>query len=307
MTDKSMSKTYPDRPSKVNVEVTNVCNLGCVMCSQTTGTFSRSFMNIRLFRSIVDQLRDLMVPEVRYHWRGEVFAHPQWEDILRYPHDAGIPRPVLFTNGVLLDAYRRSVIMSSGVSEVHFSLDGLSGETNKSIRRGIDYDKVVSNIFSFISERNATKTQLKTAIHFTLLPANQHEALAFVARWRELVDEVFVADAWGASRGSLSVLTLWPNEDIRRNRPHDMCRFIQQRLFISSEGEVFPCPVMHSGQRDPLGDARTTAISDIWRGRDLEILRRSHERADAKRMAPCNTCDLNGSHLFGTELGLVVR
>jgi radical SAM protein with 4Fe4S-binding SPASM domain len=302
-----MSTQYARVPQKINVETTNACNLGCVMCSQTTGTFAKGYMSYELFCSIADQVKRLDIEQLRYHWRGEVLTHPQWEAIITYPGKIGIPRPTLFTNAVLLDEAHREKIFASGIAEIHFSLDGTESRTNELIRRRIPFERVVGNIERFIEERNNQGIDIKVVMHMTLLRQNQHEVSAYINRWKELADDILVSDAWGCGDQGVSVKRIWSDQPPSRLRPRNMCRFVQERLFVGYDGLVYPCSVPHSGQMPPIGDLNQQTLEEVWEGAALAKLRSYHEQRKHDQIAPCNTCNLNGSAIYSLRHGILIR
>ena len=76
-------------PPNIQVEITSVCNLRCVMCFQADKTFSAKskghmgFMKFDLFKKIIDEVEGNL-EAVTFASRGEPTLHPELDRFLKY-------------------------------------------------------------------------------------------------------------------------------------------------------------------------------------------------------------------------------
>ena len=78
-------------PVILAIEPINVCNLKCLTCATGAGLMKRppSMMPFRMFRDIIDQVRDYVCLLVFWSW-GEPFIHKDAFQMIQYAKDQGI-------------------------------------------------------------------------------------------------------------------------------------------------------------------------------------------------------------------------
>ena len=82
-------KKIEDYPPNVQIELTSICNLRCIMCYQSDRTFSNKsngfmgHMNYELFKKIIDELEG-NVEAITFASRGEPTIHKEFEKCLKY-------------------------------------------------------------------------------------------------------------------------------------------------------------------------------------------------------------------------------
>ena len=308
MTDKSSTSNhnaaFDYSLKKINVELTNRCNLDCIMCSgRTVGDIGD--MSMEFFQGIADEVPATGTYQVRYHWRGEPLLHPTWNDMVAYSKRVGVPCAALFTNAVLLEGQQRAAVFSSGVDELHISLDGTKKETNERIRRGLAYKTVEENIIKFLEDRAKEKRKLSVIMHMTLLDENFPEVFDFINKWSDVVDDVLVIEAWGYN-SQVKIRDLWPEKQPTRPRLGNICRYLQERLFVAYDGRVYPCPVVPNEQL-LLGSLANQSLTSIWTGPALHRLRVFHQENRKSELLPCRNCTLYGSAILSLQRGLLIR
>lgn len=103
---------------KVNIEISNICNLQCSFCPEVIR--SKKLMEVELFESVIRQVAP-MTEMVCFHLMGEPLLHPKLPELLdiceRYE------APVFFvSNGVLLTETRSETLLHPILRQVNFSL-----------------------------------------------------------------------------------------------------------------------------------------------------------------------------------------
>ena len=95
-------------------------------------------------------------------------------EVIKYIKD--VPFSVLITNGTLLNEVNISEMINCGLSRLFISIDGAKKETFERIRRGANFEKVLSNI-KLVNKIKNNFSSLKPEICFmtTLMKSNIEE------------------------------------------------------------------------------------------------------------------------------------
>lgn len=105
------------RFQKVNIEISNICNLQCSFCPPVVR--EKKVMSLDLFQRVMDQVAPL-TEQVALHLMGDPLVHPQLDEILKICEKAQ-KEVFLVTNGVLLKR-KEALLLKPIVRQVNFSL-----------------------------------------------------------------------------------------------------------------------------------------------------------------------------------------
>ena len=136
---KEVLQSYPRR---LVFELTNACNLNCVMCGRNAADFKPTMFDMDVFRSF-EPLMDT-VEEVTLMGWGEPTIHPHFNEMLEIinRHSA---RKYFCSNGMNLKKIK-DAIFDYQVDVFAVSLDGATDETNGRIRRGSKIDQITEDL-----------------------------------------------------------------------------------------------------------------------------------------------------------------
>lgn len=273
-------------PPSLQIEPTNNCNLHCTCCSGYTNTRKRGFMDLRLFRGIIDEAAEIGVKRVHLYLHGEPLLHPHVGDMIRYIKSRDLA-VTMATNAMLLDESRITDVMESGMTSADyllFSVLGHSKETHEKIQRGVDHEQVQKNIANLMRYRKARK--LKGPIAETVLyvlPQNRGEEEAYTSYWRKIVDNARIGEAseqYAEFRDGVSTVP-------RRTKT---CHHLWERMSIHWNGDVPLCHADIDGEY-ALGNVREQSITEIWNGERASRIRSFHRRLDFEAVPICAACD----------------
>jgi MoaA/NifB/PqqE/SkfB family radical SAM enzyme len=197
----------PMYPKVIVFEVTNRCNLKCVMCSHGIGAVE-SPRDADL--SLLEIVWPSMLQSDYLHLNGvgePLMARPFWEIVDRLK---GKKRPHIHfnTNGLLLTEENVSRLFRAPVRCVMVSLDAATPETYQDIRGG-NFATALAGI-----ERLVAHAKPKTGIDmtFVLMKRNIEEAAAYVelaarlgvktVSFHHLTDTGIPADTWIVTRSN---------------------------------------------------------------------------------------------------------
>lgn len=167
----------------LRLDLINKCNFRCVMCHYSNKSIrSRPKVLVSLddFIQFFDPISK-RVKEVVLSCGDEPLMSPNFKKILHFLSEYPDLDISLCTNASLLDSENRAAIISAGVTYVMFSLDGTQKKTVERIRKGADYDRVVSNIKAMFELKAQTKSSFpEIALDYVLMSSNLSETIAFV-------------------------------------------------------------------------------------------------------------------------------
>ncbi|MGQ9628796.1 MAG: radical SAM/SPASM domain-containing protein [bacterium] len=162
------------RISELIVEPTSRCNVRCLMCPRSSCDERAEDMDFDLFEGrVLPYLGRVDLVDLT-GW-GEPLLHPRILDMVRFSKSVGV-FATFITNGTLLDESVAEGLISAGLDEVIFSVDGASPGVYEGIRRGADFHRVMGNIEGLSRLRRRMKVRLpRIAISFVMMRRNIFE------------------------------------------------------------------------------------------------------------------------------------
>lgn len=130
-------------------ELTNACNLRCIMCGRDEAEFAPTVFKLDYLKKLKYLLN--IVEEVTLFGWGEPTMHPQFIDILKYLNNFPV-RKYFVTNGMRLNKIK-DALFDYKVDVMAISLDGAKAETNDRIRFGGNFDFIVKNIKEIVNQK----------------------------------------------------------------------------------------------------------------------------------------------------------
>lgn len=143
--------------SFAQIEPVGQCNLRCQMCPIQ---FRRdgppygplAFMPLAVFQHLIDDLSDLET--LHLQGLGEPLMHPQFFEMVQYAAARGI-RVSTNSNLTLLSPRRARLCITSGLHELHASLDAATPETFERIRVRAKLSRVRRHLDALMQARSA--------------------------------------------------------------------------------------------------------------------------------------------------------
>ncbi len=173
-------------PTFLQVEPVGQCNLRCRMCPiqfRTDGPPNGppAFMDFATFTRLVDQFPAL--EHLQLQGLGEPMMHPRFFDMVAYAARRGILVSTN-TNLTLLNDRRAELCVTSGLGELHASLDGSTAATYELIRVRAKFDRVLDNLRRLVKAKQRLGSDT---------PSIRMVAVAMRLNLRELPDLVRLA------------------------------------------------------------------------------------------------------------------
>ena len=281
------SESTPTGPFYINVEPTNACNLKCHTCS-IDGTRKRGFMDLDLFRKIIDQASESGVYEVALFLAGEPLLHKDLPYMVEYIVSKGL-ESWLVTNATLLTREKSEALLDAGLDNMWISFDGDNKEDYEMMRVGANYEEVIDNVKTFLQlkkERRMTKPTISLQMLKLLGNPKQDIDPKFIAQFDGLpIDGFFARNPhdWRGEKGEINL--------VRQGRKYFRCDFFWSALSIAWNGRVLGCSADLNGSAT-LGDLKNQSIMEVWNGpklREYRRMLRDKRFQDAPLCANCNS------------------
>jgi len=104
--------------SKVNIEISNICNLQCSFCPEVIR--AKKLIEIDLFEKVISQVAPL-TDQVCFHLMGDPLVHPKLAELVEIC-DRYQVKIFFVTNGVLLREKQAELLLHPAFRQVNFSL-----------------------------------------------------------------------------------------------------------------------------------------------------------------------------------------
>ena len=130
-------------PTNLQIEHTNICNSKCIMCEHF---FTRNHNGKFVDESFIEKLKPILpyLEKITLHGMGEPFLHPNISEFIKLYDAYGI-KMTAATNGMIMSEELASLIGKAFYS-LTVSCDGCTQNTFEGIRKGLSFEKFLSNI-----------------------------------------------------------------------------------------------------------------------------------------------------------------
>jgi MoaA/NifB/PqqE/SkfB family radical SAM enzyme len=313
-------------PIKLDIENVSRCNFRCTMCAVSDWHRGQRAADLTLesFCRLIDEQIGLV--EIKLQGLGEpTMQRDDYFAMIRYARAKHIWVRTT-TNASLLhlkDNYRKMI--DADVNELQISVDGASKKVYEDIRRGADYDRVMSNIAlinGYARERGVDRTKMWTVVQqrnldelealvdlaATLGFNNQVFSLELtdfgLARWHEInsaasaernldVDFLLSLVERGKERG-VSVRFWNTTSKYSTETPGGLCPWPFERAYIASDERVVPCCFIGNPDVAEIGtdSAKPASFASVWFGPEFQAFRQAH--LDGNLPGYCRGCYRSG-------------
>jgi MoaA/NifB/PqqE/SkfB family radical SAM enzyme len=301
-------------PRRIVLELTNACNLNCVMCGRNHTNFNHTFFE----PSWLEHLKPFMnsAEEITFMGWGEPTLHPSFYKFLEFASSYPVKK-YLLTNGVNLDIIS-PMLLQYGIDILAVSLDGPDSETNNIIRQGSDFNQIIKSLRLFVIRRMFAHTKPHINTVTTLMKSNIRQfpkmidlasdlgidevkgvyLTAFSKELEEetlyddpaLIKECFEDAVERANKLNILIsLPHIPGEDPAGDSPHKECHLAWRDLFVGSDGYIRSC-MSSSIKFENIINGCDDIINKIWNGHGLVDFRKTVNGEEKKMNPVCRNC-----------------
>lgn len=303
-------------PKRIILELTNKCNLRCIMCAQNHVAFDKTFLNMGMVKKLSNFFES--ADEVTLFGYGEPLLNKEFPEILEFVSQYKNLKTYLLTNGTVLSKYAEMIVKKQ-LTYLSISIDGGTEDTYKKIRRGGNINNILNalQLIKDLKVQYDTKSPYLRFIFVAMkdnigeLPqlldlahehgVNEIKVEYLVAHTPELVQQSlfyhrellsYFKEAEQKAKVSNVTLTLPPliGKDTVGDKLHRDCNAPFDTFFLSSNGDVRACMISN----EIFGNINNDMAEDIWHGDKMADFR--DRILSSNQPKDCRTC-WQASHL----------
>jgi len=169
-------------PLVIYLEPASVCNLACPMCPVAMGASDYQYQDKFLDHHLIEAMEEPLRSALRCFMSGggEPFLHPYFMTLLELVRTYQ-PEIIFNTNGTRINRETALYLVKLSINTISFSIDAVSPEKYRAIRKGAELDQVLEAIILIRSEKKKLGVEKPYLnMQFTLMKENLEELKATV-------------------------------------------------------------------------------------------------------------------------------
>jgi len=278
-TNAERMERLPDFPRIIDLELTNDCNLRCLMCptGMNTSIRKRGYIGTSNIIRVVQECAKYNTPIRLIRW-GEPMLHPCCFRTIRRIKTYGLMCH-MNTNGTLMDFDAVKDIISSGLDSIKFSFQGLDKAEYERWRQGGDYVELCGWIkFLFVQRNRRRKRHPHIQVGTTTTSADD----TAIAEFRESMGKICDLVTVGKTQNIIS-----PSE----SKTTPTCPEVFDRLSVNWDGTVTACCRDYDNQL-LLGNIKEQTLEEMWHGDTINHIRKCLVAGEHNKLPMCRSCFL---------------
>ena len=283
---------YSEIPTTLNVELTNKCNLNCVMCPTQNSKRDKGWMDLSLFKKILNESVDMGVKQVGLFTVGESILHPKIDKFISISKQRDV-YTYLDTNGnhIRDDMYER--IIDAGLDSLKFSIDAHCQDIYKQIRKGGHFNNVLNNLIKFDNLRKKKKSSLRLYAYYLINSINEKYIAEFINVVGPYVDEIefFVVLNHGISESYYQTLFPKRYKSIMIKHKNEVCcPNPWKRIVLSWDGYLTACCIDFELSLS-YGQYESGRLNASWNNDRATFIRNCMRDRNFDNIPICKQCD----------------
>ena len=283
-------------PNHICIEtVAGICSSRCIMCTIDEYPL-KGIMGSQEYGAILDKFIPYKkkIKFISLVGMGEPLADKNLVAKVKMTMDKGFVNIGFPTNVMALTEDLSLDLINNGLSTIIFSIDGVTKKTHEAIRKGTDFDTIMTNALRFIELRNQYgKTKIIVRMIRQIL--NESQVEAFKNYWKQQLDSKFgdqiaIYDAYSHA-GNNNDVELGKKIDELSKKTKIICADLLERFIIQLNGNVLLC----CGGMDTalnLGNVYHDDPIDIYNNKIFTYYRNMMGQGKLMNLDPCKNCEI---------------
>ncbi len=268
-------------PTVIELELSNRCNLDCVMCPRLPQKLNMGDMDRVLLDRVLDETLAEPGRTFRLHGIGEPLLSPSFRHTVeRIKSSSGEHFVDLISNGHLLSRDTGRFILRQGVDRLTVSVAAATPETYEIVRKSKKHDLVVRNTIKLLDEKARSNAKTEVVVQIVRVPPADKEVDAFINFWSrfDVTVEVWHDLNWGRRAFGEE-----PSIDF------DPCQHLYRYAVVCWDGRVGICCV-DASRMHVVGHVGRETLREAFNSEVMRRLRAIHERRETYAMPICVDC-----------------
>ncbi|MCU7834974.1 MAG: radical SAM protein [gamma proteobacterium symbiont of Taylorina sp.] len=280
-------------PTTLNVEVTNICNLDCIMCPAHHIKRKKGYLDLGLYKSFLDEAIELGIKQVGLFSTGESVLHHQFPEFVKVTVEKGL-YAYLDVNGNYFREGQIEAIIDAGLSSMKFSIDAHNSEIYDQIRQGGDFNKVIENLKKVDAYRKLVKSEMKLFSLYIISSINEKYIDNFKEIISPYVDEIgfsLILNQGDQIDNAVGLQSHKLREIIKKNTKPILCPNPWKRLNLSWDGYLSACCIDFEMQLE-YGKYIPGKLHEIWQNDRINKIRSDMSSRNFESSSICKNCDM---------------
>ena len=270
---------------KIYVEITNICNLKCEFCPQTTR--KKGSMSLEEFEEVIRKIHNY-TKLVCLHVKGEPLLHNDLEGILKILEKYNLKTNIT-TNGTLIKEKLDILKKSKAVRQINFSIHSIM--QNEKLNK-----QYLQDIFESVEELNNTIISYRL---WNLQNIKENDSNSSIIKMIENYYDIQNLKQPLTEKSFLKLReNIFINQDIEFTWPDinkeiiiekGRCLAIKEQIAVLVDGTVVPCCLDNNGDI-PLGNIFKETLNDILNKPKSVMIKNNFENS----IISCNLCKTCG-------------
>jgi len=303
-------RSLPPFPRYIDVELTNDCNLRCLMCAAGAGVMkrARASMNDETFALVLEQIAPHKTPLRFVRW-GEPLLHPRAWDYIARAGAAGCLTH-LNTNGRLLCDSAMDRLLSVGLDSLKFSFQGVDAKSYGEMRNAPprffeELFDTARRLWEKRGDSDAPFIHICTTITYETpqqvreFRARAEECADLVTIGRTVLEHIDPGKTGLRPEERRTLVRLKEQESVVKKHPR--CPEVFDKLSINWNGSVSACCADYDDKM-LVGHLAESPLEEIWRSDRMGRYRRLLADMRHGEIELCSTCyDYHGLQTPGLQ------
>ena len=279
-----------ERPQGTLIEITNACNLNCLMCNTKLSTRPAGLMSPEVFTRIIEELKVVGISSAGLHTVGETFVYKELETLFEIAEKLDF-RVWISTNAQFPERieplYKR---FPTVFSDIRISIDGATRETFEHIRVDGSFDKVIETLEILHRINNGKiNSRIGVAIDSILNLATVQEIPLYFETFGKYVfsESINFGVITGLSPDDKYFRDTFPYKHLIRSAVPCSMPFTNQ--YFTFDGKATMCCRDYNGEIT-VGNIMEKSAMEIWNGAESEQVRQQHLHPETLQIDACKNC-----------------
>lgn len=270
---------------KIYIEITNICNLKCKFCPETTR--KKENMSTEHFEEVIKKIQN-HTKLVALHVKGEPLLHCQIRDIIKILEKYNLKANIT-TNGTLIKDKIDIIKKSKSVRQINFSIHSINQNENLN-------KQYLRNIFESVEELENTIISYRLWNMQTIEENDINNAIIKeIESYYNIVNlkEQLIQNNWVQIRKNLfinqDIEFTWPDINKEKIIETGRCLALKEQIAILADGTVVPCCLDNNGDI-PLGNIFEETMEEILEKQKSKEIKKNFENG----IITCELCKTCG-------------
>ena len=268
-----------DLPEIFTIETTLACNLQCPECAIGGNLIVRpkGYMNLEQFKIIAEKIQPFVKLCYLFNW-GEPLLNPDIIKIIKHSSEKFNANLCVSTNGILVNDKIALELITSGISTIIVSIDGITQAVYEKYRKKGDLKKALVGLEMLQRHNLKLGNRVEILPQFIVFKHNQHEMEGFRSHCtsiglRPLFKSPYLRNESKFENSDYPefIRNQYPDIKSLRQAMKD-CPDTRNSFVINSDGAVVGCCYDHNGC-SPYGNIYKQDVLEIWNGDEFKKFR----------------------------------